>query len=342
MTDTQAVPPERTEQLRAWARAHLDPDAEVTAVSPMPGHAGLSFGFEVSVRGVPAESLVIRFAPPGVRRSGNTDVLRQVPLLEALERNGVPIAPLVWSTHDPVWFGTDCIVQRKVAALPLHMFEPDSGVRVEPADSTPYLRRAVEALALVHRVDWRRDLADWEPLRTVEAEVSFWRGLLAKAPERSWIEHGGTLADRVLATDPDQHAIGVFHGDYQTNNVLFDPVDGHLVAIVDWEIAGLGPTALDVGWFAMMCDPANWPASLSKRLRTPAEPEDVFAWYAEASGRPVPHPEWYTALACFRYGAIAAFNVRLHRTGRRVDAFNAAMAEGVPLLFQHGLDLLGS
>lgn len=330
----------RTRQLTAWARAHLDPDAEVAEIHKMPGHAGLSLGFDVLTRGTRAESLVIRFAPPGVRRSGNTDVLRQVPLLGALERTGVPVAPLVWSSGDPAWFGTDCIVQRKLAAGSLDMFDAANGVAPIGGDPAPYVRRAAHALALVHRVDWRAELAGWESPRSIVDEVGFWRRLLDKAGDQDWIRLGTELADRLLSTDPGGHHVGVFHGDYQTNNLLFDPEDGHLVAIVDWEIAGVGATGLDVGWLAMMCDPVVWPPELAERLRVRSRPADVFAWYAEAAGGAVPHPDWYIALACFRYGTIAAFNAHLHRTGRQVDEFNATMAGGVNLLLGRGLELL--
>ena len=51
----------------------------------MPGHAGLSFGFTVE-HGEARDELVMRVPPKGVRRKGNTDVIRQVPLLQALHR----------------------------------------------------------------------------------------------------------------------------------------------------------------------------------------------------------------------------------------------------------------
>ena len=83
--------PVLTQQLQAFCLSQYGPDASVHQVEAMPGHAGLSFGFSVTYEkdGQPAhESLVMRLPPTGVRQSGNTDVLRQAPLLRALKKNG--------------------------------------------------------------------------------------------------------------------------------------------------------------------------------------------------------------------------------------------------------------
>ncbi len=95
-----------TERLGGWAAAQYGRPATVTDVVAMPGHAGLSFGFTVEGGSATAggERLVIRMPPKGVRRQGNTDVLRQVPLLSALARHGVPVPTVRWWSDDESWF----------------------------------------------------------------------------------------------------------------------------------------------------------------------------------------------------------------------------------------------
>src|SRR5690606_439175 len=90
-------------QLQGFAVAHYGASALVSQVEVMPGHAGLSFGFRVDYQEGGQrrnESLVMRLPPKGVRQSGNTDVLRQVPLLQALKRNGVPVPTVRWFGGD--------------------------------------------------------------------------------------------------------------------------------------------------------------------------------------------------------------------------------------------------
>lgn len=335
----EALTVERMEELLTrWARAHVPGAVDVVDVAPMPGHSGLSFG--CTVRGASREvltRLVVRLAPPGVRRQGNTDVLRQVPLLQALEKAGLPVAPLVWSTDDPDWFGTDALVQQRVAARHLPMHDPETGLGRVP-DTSAYLRQAVDVLAAVHRLDWRRDLAGWEEPRPIEAEVAFWRRLLPKQPDPQWSELGERLANRLLATDPGDHGTGLFHGDYQTHNILYDDA-GRLAAVVDWEIAGIGPTGLDVGWLAMMVDQSCWHPERARVALVSEDPQQLRAWYEQASGRPLPAFDWYQALACYRYGAITGFNLHLHRSGRRVDPANELTGPAAAALFEAGLRL---
>ena len=51
------------------------------------GHAGLTFGFDVvDPGGAPRGSYVLKTAPVGVTRRGNTDVYRQAPLIRALKQ----------------------------------------------------------------------------------------------------------------------------------------------------------------------------------------------------------------------------------------------------------------
>ena len=316
--------------------------ATITDLKPMPGNAGLSFGFSVHPDGDESvRRLVIRFAPPGVTRKGNTDVLRQVPLLGVLEDAGIPVAHLVWSTGDPVWFGTDAIVQDLLPAKPLHMYDRAAGVQPLNNDTDPYVERAVSAIVAVHQLDWQSLLGEWEAPRTMGGELDFWQRLLGKAAEGEWKAAGERLGDVLRKTDPGHHAIGIFHGDYQTNNILFDQKDGHVSAIVDWEIAGIGPVGVDAGWLSMMTDELAWHEGRARTMKVRVEPEKIRSWYEKSSGHDLVDFDWYRAYACFRYGSIAGFNVRLHRTGHRVDPENELTAPSVPALFARGLAILG-
>lgn len=322
-----------TDLLLPWARMRHGRDATVGDVAPMPGNAGLSFGFRVRHDGG-SERLVVRLSPPGVRRSGNTDVLRQVPLVTALAERGVAVAPVVWSSDDPAWFGTDAMVQPYLDAHPVPMHRP------QQVDATSYLRQAVEALAPLHDVDHRDALPGWEEERTTADEVAFWGRLLERSPDPAWVEAGRRLGHDLVATDPGGHRVGVFHGDFQTHNVLYDDA-GTLAAVIDWEIAGIGMVGLDLGWLSMMTDPGCWHAERREVLATVADPADLLRWYEDATGQALPSFDWYRALACFRYGAIAAFNLYLHVSGKRVDAVSELMGGGVPTLFSTGRSLLG-
>jgi aminoglycoside phosphotransferase (APT) family kinase protein len=324
-------------RLGRWARCEYDSSAQVPDVWPMPGNAGLSFGFDVVVRDDSPRRwpLVIRLSPPGVTRRGNTDVLRQVALLRSLHASGIPVAPVTWSTADPDWFGTDAVIQQRLDARPLHMWEAALSHRAASHDATPFLAQAVDALAAIHAAPWVDTLGDWEAPRSLESELYFWDEILGKSDEPGWVQAGRELRDVLLASRPEGTPCGVFHGDYQTNNVLYDDA-GKLVAVVDWEISGLGAQLIDLGWLTLFTDPSCWDTSYAGRMLVRAQPERLRRRYEQATERTVVSFDWFRAMACFRFGAIASFNVRLHRTGRRPDPRWDHIAPSVTTLFTRG------
>jgi len=325
--------------LGAWARHHYGPEASVDAVSPMPGNAGISFGFDVTApeRGAGSdqapvvERLVIRVPPAGVRQKGNTDVLRQVPLLQALAAEGVPVPAVRWWGDDERWFGVPYLIVERLPGRSLNIFAPDptffdlsvTGVR-------SLFRQAVEALVATHRLDWRTRLPGWDEPRDLEAEIRYWEPILAKGDDDEWIAAGHDLRDALLASRPPDPEPGVIHGDFYNNNWVVDE-SGRLRAVVDWEISAIGPSLLDLGWLCMMYDPESWGPTLREQLGWAPPVDEIVALYEEASGAAVPDIAWYRALAGFRLSAITSLNVRLQRTGRRPpDPVWDVMAEAYP------------
>lgn len=90
--------------------------SRVVNLHPMEeGHAGLTFGFDI-VDGTaePLGSYVIKLAPVGVARRGNTDVYRQAPLLRGLRRAGAPVPEVPWASPSEEALGTPFIVMERL------------------------------------------------------------------------------------------------------------------------------------------------------------------------------------------------------------------------------------
>ena len=321
------------ERLEAWAEAHYGEHAHATAVETMPGHAGLSFGFTVEY-GEDCDQLVMRVPPKGVKRKGNTDVIRQVPLLQALHADGVRVPPVRWWSEDEQWFDVPYFM---VDRLPGSTFAfRDPAVKPEPALVRSVFEQAVDALVTIHQFDWRARLADWEEPRPLADEVAYWDPILQKAAEPGWIAMGEEVRDLLLAALPVDPPVGLFHGDYQTSNLLFD--DGVLEAVLDWEISGIGGHRLDIGWLLMMNDPLSWYDTGS--FSGGPDLEALEARYEEGVGTAVGDIGWYRALSGYRFGVISGLNVMLHRTGKRHDPEWERIALSVPFLFGRARDLL--
>jgi aminoglycoside phosphotransferase (APT) family kinase protein len=323
-------------QLEQWAAAHYHEGVMVRDLRPMPGHAGLSFGFDVRDSTGTIDRLVMRMPPKGVRRSGNTDVLRQVPLLRALATAGVPVAPIVWFDDDERWFEVPYFMVRFLRGETYQVRNPSPAF--DGVSCADVLRSAVEALALVHRVDHERLLPGWEPPKDLRTEIDFWVPILQKAAEPEWAELGERTRQRLLERIPEVAHVGIFHGDFQTSNLLLDRAD--VVAVIDWEISGIGAQLLDLGWLLFMNDADSWADGAGLRVVPPFD--EIVGWYAAAVGRDVALDDvaFYRALSAYRFGAISGLNVMLHRTGKRTDPEWERIARSVSLMYRHALALL--
>ncbi len=330
-------------QLQRFAHAHYGKGAVVRRPEVMPGHAGLSFGFTVACREHGRdreESLVLRLPPKGVRQSGNTDVLRQAPLLQALKRNDVPVPAVRWFGDDLQWFEVPYLMVEWMPGRTFHVWNPEVSFDRSPRAVADIYRQAVCALAQVHALDWRNELAGWEAPRTIEEEIRHWDGILARAAEPEWVSQGQQVRTLLLERQPPEPPVGLFHGDYQGTNLLFDGKEGErLVALLDWEISGIGAQLLDLGWLLVFIDPMSWSPEHGPIASVP-EAEPLIALYEEEVRRTVDDIAWYRAMAGYRFGVITGFNVMLHRKGKRHDPEWERLGLSVPALFGRAREML--
>ncbi len=333
VTPTQLLP-----ALQAYITGQFGAGARVQNLAVMEmGHAGLSFGFEVrGPNGALRTSLILKLAPPGVRRQGNTDVYRQAPLLRALHAAGLPVPDVPFASASEVELGTPFIIMERLAGKPFLVWGPDPAFDRHPTAIADVWYQAARSLAALHRFNWRRDLEDWETPRSLREEVERWDGILAKAQEPSWLAAGQRLRNRLLTRLPDGDPIGLVHGDYQPGNVLYD--SGRLTGIIDWELASISSQLLDLGWLMMMADQSSWPRNWGPV--SPPPPESLREVYEKALDCRFARVAWYRALAGYRFGAICCLNVRLHRTGRRPDPIWEKFALAILFLFGRAEELL--
>ena len=320
------------QQLDAFLAAHFSGEGPVSArnLGPMEdSHAGLTYGFDMYRGEALAESFVMRLAPAGVRLKGNTDVYRQAPLLRALHAAGQPVPPVRWAGEEVRWFGVPYVIMQRLPGRTLIIWAPAPEFDRGPAFVQGLWRQAAEALAGLHRFDWQRHLAGWEASVAVVDEIHKWDRILAQAPQPEWLAQGQAVRERLLSRPPPPSPVGVFHGDYQPGNVLY--ADGRLVAIVDWELAGIGAQLLDIGWLMMMGDPQSWHPGWQPVHPPPGA--ELRALYEQRSGQAHAAIPWYQALAGYRFGAISCLNVKLHRKGQRHDPMWEQFAPSIPFLF---------
>ncbi|NQV21531.1 MAG: phosphotransferase family protein [Rhodospirillales bacterium] len=325
-------------QLDAFVAARYPAGSHVQGLTEADGHAGLTFKFQVTdpATGGVAEELFLKVPPKGVKRKQNTDVYRQAPLLAALKKCGIPVPDVRWAGDDEDWFDVPYIITAKQPGRTLLVWDPHSSYPRTPKVMEPLWRQTAEALVDIHKVDWRTALAGWEDPRPLDVEVNRWDRIYGQAPYPEWITAAKEVHDLLLATMRDGEPVGLIHGDYQPGNVLFE--NGKLVAILDWELSGIGAHLLDIGWLMMTADPLSWVDTWGPIHPLPIE--EIRDIYEAGRGQRFPDIPWYQALAGFRLASIGCLNVKLHQKGQRPDPLWENFIDAIPVMFERAKQLL--
>ncbi|MBL8628252.1 MAG: phosphotransferase [Rhodospirillaceae bacterium] len=257
----------------------------------------------------PQRKYVLRKKPPGKLLPSAHQVEREFAVLKALYGTGVPVPQPLVLCEDASIIGTAFYVMAFV----------ENRVYTAPGmpDTTPDQRRGVymslaETLAKLHTVDWRACGLE-----------NFGRpdGYLTRQVERWTKQYIATKSDDIPAMDklmawlpghiPDSHDTAVAHGDYRLGNLLIDPVEPKVIAIVDWELATIGHPLADLAYaciaYRMPTDDPVF-AGLAgvdlKALGIPSE-DELVAIYCKAAGRgSIPHWPFYLAFSYFRLASI--------------------------------------
>jgi aminoglycoside phosphotransferase (APT) family kinase protein len=330
-------------RLTAWAREAAGPSAIVRNVVRMPGHSGITYGFELATSELKTEQLVLRVPPSGVRRSYSTDVLRLVPLLRHLASLGISVPRVRWHGEDERFFGVPYLIVERVAGTPLpDIFAVhDPAVLPAPELAGTCFDQAVDTLAAIHAAPagplrgsgWTRPMSQAE-------DIDLWLRLLEKSEDDLVIREGHELRRKLLRSMPARAPETIVHGDFYSNNWLFR--DGRLTAVLDWENSTLATPMWDLGWLTAMYDPACWGPARAQSLTWAPPPGTLLERYERASDRALAAAGWYEALMCYRIACMTSLNLRLHRTGRRVDPAWEVFGEALPYLFQRARELLVS
>src|SRR5690242_15848153 len=282
-------------------------EARVHSLETLPGHAGFSYSFmmERGDGGIPAGKLVLRMAPPNVKISGPADIVRQARIMASMAGTAVPVPPVYWYGDEPEFFGRPYFVVGFLDGVKLadDPYPPEHMERLA--------RKGIETLVALHSLPWEpRRTAFGDPLPLSEEmkrldylldRPTLDPAVVARAPE---------LRERLRATLPQDARLGCVHGDFQWSNVLFDTE--RPIALIDWEIASIGPTLLDLGWVCFFADADSWVETAEKRVR-PLSPREIIETYTRVASFPISRDEvrWFQAFAGYRFGVITCFNLML-------------------------------
>ena len=319
-TDTpwRRDPSELAAQLAAWARQAIDADARVdNVVAPENGMSSESVLFDVTAGGT-VDHLVARLAPlPSlVPVFEHYDIEMQADVMRLVgERTSVPVPEVPHVVLDVSFLQVPFLVMRRLSGR-------------APTDVPPYVfggwvadlgedgrrqmqRNCVEVLVKLHELTRENaDLAFLElPQHGTDAldqHLGYQRSYY------EWARDGARypIIERTFewldANRPQLSGPTVLNwGDSRIGNVLFDGPTP--TAILDWEMAAVGPAEVDLAWMIFM---HRFFQDMAETYAMPGLPgfmdrADMAATYTELSGRPVEALEWFEMFAALRFAVIA-------------------------------------
>ena len=185
----------------------------------------------------------------------------------------------------------------------------------------------VDVLAEIHSVDIDAvGLGDFGRREGyIERQLKRWHTQFEKSKSRE-IPAVDEVYEELLRTVPEQGPGTIVHGDYRLDNTMLGS-DGHVRAVLDWEICTLGDPLADVGLLMVYwADPGD---ELSALLSAPTTLEgfprraEIAERYAERTGRDLSRLDFYIAfgywkLACILEGVYARYKAG-HAGGDRGD-----------------------
>ena len=215
---------------------------------------------------------------------------------------------------DPVFLGAPFLVMPRIAGRVVQAEQPylRTGWLAEASapEQAHLQEELVEALAGIHRLDWESlqggailgpRLAGHDHGH-LEAELDYWELYLGWAADGDApaVFADGLAWCRAHRPDPEPPA-SLLWGDVQLGNVLVDEATA-IAALLDFEMATVGPAEVDVAWFLVLHDMAvdRCGGDLPGFAPRPA----VVAAYEAHLGRSLADLRWYEAFAALRSGAI--------------------------------------
>jgi aminoglycoside phosphotransferase (APT) family kinase protein len=297
---------------------------------------------------VRAEQLVARVAPDRVDVPvfPTYDMERQFQVMRLVgEHCSVPVPRVWWLELDARALGTPFFVMGRVEGqVPPDVMPYNFGdswlFDAASPDRSRLQQSTVNVLAELHgigRPDQTFAFLEYEQpgataLQRHIADRGAWYEYAAAGLHSPLIERGLAWLDEHLPADEGPSVLS--WGDARVGNVLFR--DFTPVAVLDWEMAGLGPRELDVAWLIYSHRAFE---DIAAEFELPGMPDflrrdDVAAAYESATGHGLRHLDFYLTYAAVQWAIVFL------RTGlRQVHFGEIEMPDDVDALLRNGASL---
>jgi aminoglycoside phosphotransferase (APT) family kinase protein len=298
--------------LERWLRAQRS-DEELTVAPLTRPSVGLSsetlFVDVATDRG--ADAFVARLPPAGDGLFPAYDLAGQAETQRRLAATEIPVADPIAFEPDPDWVGVPFLLMPRIPGRALTT-QPSFARKGWLHDAGPEEQARLQAhflatLAAINRLDWRALGLDFLARGGdggIAGELEWWTHYV------DWASDGAPLPVltealawcRDRAPDPAPPP-SLLWGDVQLVNAVYDD-EMRPAAILDWEMATIGPAEIDLGWHLVLHQMTAETAGGD--LPGFVDRDATIRRYEGHLGRAVLDLEWFETFALVRSGAILA------------------------------------
>lgn len=244
--------------------------------------------------------------PDGIFR--HPDIVREFRVLDAVRRAAlVPVPRVRWLERDPAVLGAPFLVMDRVDGVVPAGKPSIHSVgwlpTLSPARRRTVWQSAVDTLAAIHAVDWRATHAFLCPDPTVHPGLT--RHLDTIADWYRWAVRGRAfpitdaalrhVLDRRRSVTPTDPVL--LWGDARLGNMMFAEDGSAVRAVLDWEVATVGPAAVDVAHWLIFDEFATTAGGVD-RLDGYPDRRATVDHYRALTGRALPDLDYFEVLQC--------------------------------------------
>lgn len=283
--------------LDAWMRDHVEGyRGALTVLQFKGGQSNPTYRLDT-----PGRSYVMRRKPFGKLLPSAHAVDREFRIISALGKQNFPVARAYALCSDDSVIGSAFYI----------MSMEEGRVFWDPAlPSLPATERRqvfvskIETLAKLHKFEPEAiGLGDFgKPGNYFARQVDRWTKQY-RASETQHIPEMERLIEWLPNTLPTQARVSIVHGDYRLDNMIFDPVEPRVKAVLDWELSTLGDPMADFTYLLMQWTMPGLAEADLKSLNIPTM-EEAAQIYCNVTGTAVPDLNWYFAYNLFRLAGI--------------------------------------
>ncbi len=303
---SEDVPGIDFERLHPGFRKNGAPVEALHAVLIGHGRSNLTYRLEAD-----GEQWVLRRPPLSHRQPTAHDMQREFRVISALAGTAVPVPRTFAFCDDPAVLDVPFYIMEYVAGL-VPVAPDEVAKRFDEDERRRIGEELVDTLVSLHALDPAEvGLGDFgKPQGYSERQVRRFSEQLTRVKTRDLPELE-EIGRRLAAAIPAGGDTAIVHGDYRLDNAILNE-DGHLAAVLDWEMSTLGDPLADMGLLRMYWPDRDDEDGISPTVASgsvitlPGFPtwDEATARYQERSGREMTNLDFFAVLAHFKLAVI--------------------------------------